>query len=158
MLKPCGTLCGRVALCNQISMGPNELDIRRVRVVVELTPLLSLLELNPFYFSLCWRYRRSSHYIMPKIRTTRTKAPPEGYEDIEEVGLLVAVAFCSDQCCRSWKTTRRRCEMLRMNLTKESARQSHCGLLCESRMRVHDISMNCTTKERQFRENFMTGF
>lgn len=29
---------------------------------------------------------------MPKIRTTRTKAPPEGYEDIESVRLPEALA------------------------------------------------------------------
>jgi len=29
----------------------------------------------------------SSPFIMPKIRTSRTKQPPEGFEDIESVGL-----------------------------------------------------------------------
>ena len=49
MLKPCGTLCGRVALCNQTIIGPNELEIRPLaRVVVELpTPLLSV-RIEPF--------------------------------------------------------------------------------------------------------------
>ncbi len=34
---------------------------------------------------------RSGHVTvvtMPKIRTTRTKAPPEGYEEIEEVRIM----------------------------------------------------------------------
>jgi bud site selection protein 31 len=30
---------------------------------------------------------------MPKIRTTRTKKPPEGFEDIESVRILLAVTF-----------------------------------------------------------------
>jgi hypothetical protein len=32
----------------------------------------------------------SSPFTMPKIRTSRTKQPPEGFEDIESVSLLHA--------------------------------------------------------------------
>jgi len=32
----------------------------------------------------------SSPFIMPKIRTSRTKQPPEGFEDIESVSLCCA--------------------------------------------------------------------
>jgi len=34
---------------------------------------------------------------MPKIRTTRTKAPPEGYEDIEEVSLSLYSCYLPHQ-------------------------------------------------------------
>lgn len=32
--------------------------------------------------------RHSSQHTMPKIRTTRTKKPPEGFEDIEGVSYI----------------------------------------------------------------------
>ena len=47
---------------------------------------------------------------MPKIRTSRTKQPPEGYEDIESVGLCFTQVIFLGADTKLQVDTRRLCE------------------------------------------------
>ncbi len=100
--------------------------------------------------------------FMPKIRTNRTKKPPEGFEEIEGVSRLCPecpfVVGTYSNGHRSWMTTPRRCETLRTNLMKESARPSLYGPSCVYHIQGPGISTSCITSVRRFRRNFMNGF
>lgn len=99
--------------------------------------------------------------VMPKIRTKRTKNPPEGFEEIEAVclnspsGQLVSSSAMPS--IRSSMTTQKRCEMRRTSLTRANASQSRSGLSCGYPTLVHGISMSCITSARPSPRSFTTG-
>jgi len=97
---------------------------------------------------------------MPKIRTTRTKNPPEGFEDIESVCIWTTHHELSVYWIihRFSMTMRKRWEMPKMNRMRESARQNHYGRSCAYRTHARGTYMNFTTSEKPSPESCMTGY
>ena len=71
-----------------------------------------------------------SLFIMPKIRTTRTKKAPDGFEEIEPVRILYFfhVTLADPPLARFLTTMGERCAMPRMNPMKASASPNPYGL------------------------------
>lgn len=119
---------------------------------------------NTRYLSLVWSGR--FHYaatcslltlLMPKIRTTRTKTPPEGFEEIEAVIYLTSFIVKSLINFRFSKNMLKKCEMLRMSRMKERGGQSHCGLSCASPIQGHDTFTSYITRERLLARSYTNG-
>lgn len=126
----------------------------------KMTRILTWL-IKPRYASttLCNNHNEQANFpppstprAMPKIRTSRTKPPPEGYEDIQYVSVVPGAAGAGvararwaqltlallppsrkQPCSRadspgmSSRTMTRRCAMLRATRTRASARSSRLG-------------------------------
>lgn len=71
---------------------------------------------------------------MPKIRTQRTKPPPEGYEDIQ---CVVLQHFLTPGT--SWTSTTRRCATQSQRVTRASARWKAFGELAVSPLTTRPI-------------------
>jgi hypothetical protein len=97
---------------------------------------------------------------MPKIKTSRTKKAPEGFEEIEPVGVIyrMSIIFYADVSLpRSLMTMGGRCAMLRMNHMKANASLNLFGLSCGYRMLVLDTFMSSTISGKRSARSFTTG-
>ncbi len=100
----------------------------------------------------------SVHTVMPKIRTTRTKKPPEGYEEIEAV-CENYLSLCVTQNVRRFlMTTQRKCGTPKTKPTKANGEPNHYGLSCVSRILVLDTSTNSITNEKLSPRSSMIGY
>jgi hypothetical protein len=98
--------------------------------------------------------------IMPKIKTSRTKKAPEGFEEIEPVRrayFTVPLPSLMSPLPRSLRTMGERCATPKMNPMKANASQSPFGLSCAYRMPVQGIYMTSTTNGRRSAGTFTTG-
>lgn len=100
----------------------------------------------------------SVHTVMPKIRTTRTKKPPEGYEEIEAVCENYIFLCVTQKVRRFSMTTQRKCGTLKTKPMKANGEPNHYGLSCVSRILVLDTSTNSITNEKLSPRNSMIGY